>query len=114
MKRITEFTLKAALLLIFAIFAAVISVEFVRAGDQYTAEANLSSMAEMMSSWSEELSTGKMEPKAQEKMGELMSQMSQVLRDMSAKSGSGMDMEHHNKIQTMKKEWNPFDTSDKM
>ena len=114
MKQTSAFFLRAVLLLMFTIFAVVISTEFVRAGDQYSTEANLNRMADMMSSWSKELSTGKMEPKAQEKLGELMSLMSQVLRDVSAKSGSGMEMDHHKKIEMMKKEWDPFDTSDKM
>ena len=114
MKQFSTHTLKAILFSIFAVFALVIYSGNAVAGGQYSTQANLNSMADMMSSWAKELSTGKMEPKAQEKMGELMSLMSQVLRDMSAKSGSEMDMDHHNKIETMKKEWDPFDTSDKM
>jgi len=114
MKRTSTFCFKAILLSILAVFTVVIYTDFARAGDQYTTQTNLSNMAEMMSSWSKELSTGKMDPKAQEKLSELMSKMSQVMRDMSAKSGGGMDMDHHNKIETMKKEWDPFDTSDKM
>ena len=114
MKSMSTFYPKAVLLLIFSIFTIVIYTDVAQAGDQYTTETNLSSMADMMSKWSKELSTGKMDSKAQEKLGELMSLMSQVLRDMSAKSGSDMDMEHHNKIETMKKEWDPFDTSDRM
>ena len=114
MKQSSTNTLRAILLSMFAVFALVIYTDYSRAGGQYSSQANLKSMADVMSSWSKELSTGKVEPKAQEKMGELMSLMSQVLRDMSAKSGSQMDVEHHNKIETMKKEWDPFDTSDKM
>lgn len=114
MKLFSTFTVKAILFSILVVFAVVIYTDDARSGGQYSTQANLNKMADMMSSWSKELSTGKMEPKAQEKMGELMSLMSQVLRDMSAKSGSEMDMDHHNKLETMKKEWDPFDTSDKM
>ena len=77
-------------------------------------QTNLDSMAELLSIRSKQLSSGKMEPKAQEKLGELLSQTSQVLRDLSAKSGSDMNMEHHQKIEQMKKERDPFDSSDKM
>ena len=114
MKRSSMFKLKAIFLSLFAFFAFVIYADYARAGDQYSTQTNLNNMADMMSGWSKELSTGKMEPKAQEKLGELMSLMSQVLRDMSTKSGSDMDMDHKNKIETMKKEWDPFDTADKM
>ena len=114
MKLLSSFKIAAVLISTFAIFALVIYTDNVRAGSHYSTQDNLKSMANMMSSWSKELSTGKMEPQAQEKMGELMSLMSQVLRDMSTKSGGEMDMDHHNKIESMKKEWDPFDTSDKM
>ena len=83
------------------------------AGD-YAMQSNLNDMAELMSKWSKQLSSGKMEPKAQEKLSELLSQTSQVLRDLSAKSGDDMNMEHHNKIEQMKKDWDPFDTSGRM
>jgi hypothetical protein len=54
------------------------------------------------------------EPKALEKMGEMMSRMIQVLLEMTGSGGSDMYMDHHNKIEAMEKEWDPFDTSDKM
>ena len=49
-----------------------------------------------------------------EKLAELLSLTSQVLQDMSEKSGTQMHMEHGMKIEAMKKEWDPFDTSDRM
>jgi hypothetical protein len=51
---------------------------------------------------------------AQEKLGEIMSQMSQVLHDMTMQGQGDMHMDYHNKIMEMEKAWDPFDTSDKM
>ena len=64
--------------------------------------------------WSKQLSSGKAEPMAQEKMGEMMSHMSQVLKEMAGAGGGDMYMDHHKKIEAREKEWDPFDTSDKM
>jgi hypothetical protein len=83
------------------------------AGD-YSMETNLNDMAQLMDKWSKELGTGKMTPEAQEKLGELLYLSSQVLRDYSAKSGAGMHTEHHNNIEKMKSEWDPFDSSGRM
>jgi hypothetical protein len=44
------------------------------------------------------------EPKAQEKMGEMMSRMSQVPLEMTGSGSSDMHMDHHNKIEAAKKE----------
>jgi hypothetical protein len=104
--------LKIPMLVIFTIFTVMIYNGSANAGDA-TMQTNLNNMADMMSKWSNQLSSGKMEPKAQKKLGEIMSQMSQVLTDLSAKKSDDMHMEHHNKIQQMKKDWDPFDTSDK-
>lgn len=105
--------IKMPMLMIFTIFTLMVYNGSANAGD-YTMKTNLNDMAEMMSKWSKQLSSGKVEPNAQEKMGEIMSQMSQVLQDMSAKTGDDMHMDHHNKIQGMKKAWDPFDTSGRM
>ena len=98
------------MLVIFTIFSVMIYNGSANAGD-YTMQSNLNDIAEMMSKWSKQLNSGKMEPKAQEKLGDIMSQMSQVLLDLSAKTSDDMHMDHHNKIQGMKKEWDPFDSS---
>ena len=105
--------IKTSVFVIFAICALVIYSGVAVAGE-YTMQKNLNDMAELMSKWSKQLSTGKMDRNAQEKLGEIMSQMSQVLHDMTAKSQSDMHMDYHNKILEMKKAWDPFDTSDKM
>jgi hypothetical protein len=105
--------IKTSVFVIFAICALISYSGFAVAGD-YTMQKNLNDMAELMSKWSKHLSTGKLDPNAQEKLGEIMSRMSQVLHDMTGKSQSDMQMDYHNKIQEMKKAWDPFDTSDKM
>jgi hypothetical protein len=97
----------------FAFFAAVIYNGTTHAGD-YSMGTNLNSMAELLSKWSKQLGSGKVEPKTQEKMGEMMSRMSQVLQEMTGSGSGGMHMDHHQKIEAMEKEWDPFDTSDKM
>ena len=98
------------MLVILAIFI-VMTYSGIANADDYTMQKNLTEMADLMSKWSKQLCSGKMEPKAQEALGEIMSLMSQVIRDMSAKQGGEMNMDHHNKIQGMKKEWDPFDSS---
>ena len=113
MKPLSVYFKKITVLLMFTFFAVMIYNGSANAED-YTMQTNLNDMAELMSKWSKELSSGKIDQKAQEKLGELLSLTSQVLRDMSAKSGDDMNMEHHKQVQQMKKDWNPFDTSGKM
>ena len=67
-----------------------------------------------MSKWPKQLSSGKVEPMAQEKMGEMMDRMSEVPKEMAGTGGSGMSMDHHNENEAVKKDWDPVDTSDKM
>jgi hypothetical protein len=43
-----------------------------------------------------------------------MSQMSEVMHDMTGQGQGDMHKDHQPKIQKMKKAWDPFDTSDKM
>ena len=98
------------MIVILAIFA-VMTYNGIANADDYTMQTNLSEMADLMSKWSKQLGSGKMEPKAQQTLGEIMSLMSQVMRDMSTKHSGEMNTDHHNKIQGMKKEWDPFDSS---
>ncbi len=105
--------IKIPVVLLFAVFSLVVFNSPGNAGD-YTMQSNLDSISQLMSIWSKQLSTGKMDPKAQEKLGELLSETSQLLQDLSSKSGSEMSMQHHNQIKQMKKEWDPFDTSGRM
>ena len=97
----------------FAVCAVMISGGFAFAGD-YTMQKNLTDIADLMSKWSKQLSTGKLDANTQEKLGEIISRTSEVLRDMTMQGQSNMQMEYHNKIMEMEKAWDPFDTSDKM
>ena len=113
MNKISMTYIKIPAVLLFAIFGLVVFHSPGYAGD-YSMQSNLDSISQLMSIWSKQLSTGKMDAKAQEKLGELLSQTSQLLQDLSAKSGGEMDMQHHKQINQMKKEWDPFDTSGRM
>ena len=113
MKQLSIYFKKIPVLLMVTFLAVMIYNGSANAED-FTMQTNLNNMAELMSKWSKELSSGKMDQKAQEKLGELLSLTSQVLHDMSAKSGGDMNMEHHKKVEQMKKDWDPFDTSSKM
>jgi hypothetical protein len=104
---------KKSVFVVIAFYALLIYGGLVIAGD-YTMQKNLNDIAELMSMWSNQLSTGKLDPNAQKKLGEIMSQMSEVMHDMTGQSQGNMHMDHHDKIQKMKKVWDPFDTSDKM
>ena len=101
------------MLLTFALLTIMLYSGTAQAGDAMM-QKNLSNLSSLTSKWSKQLESGKLTPEAQQKLAELLSLTSQVLQDMSEKSGASMNMEHNAKIETMKKEWDPFDTSDKM
>jgi hypothetical protein len=105
--------IKGSVFVLFAIYAVMISSNFAIAGDP-TMQKNLTDIADLMSKWSKQLSTGKLDSNAQEKLGEIMSQMSQLLHDMTLQGQGDMQLDYHNKIMEMEKAWDPFDTSDKM
>ena len=50
----------------------------------------------------------------QAELGKLLLETSRVLKEMSGKSSGEMDMDHHNKIEMMKKAWDAFDTEGRM
>ena len=99
MKRYIALSLYAT----FVFFAAMAYNGPAHAGD-YSQQTNLNSMADLMSKWSKQLNSGKVEPMAQEKMGEMMSRMSQVLKEIAGAGDGDMHMDHHNKIEAMKKD----------
>jgi len=113
MKKSSMKYITGSVFVIFAIYVVMISSGFAIAGD-YSMQKNLTDIADLMSKWSKQLSTGKLDSNSQEKLGEIMSQTSEVLRDMTMQGQSNMHMEYHNKIMEMEKAWDPFDTSDKM
>ena len=102
--------IKGSVFVLFAIFCVIIFSDSVIAAD-LTMQKNLNDMAELMSKWSKQLSTGKLDANAQGKLGEIMSEMSQVLRDMTVQSQGDMQMDYHDKIMEMEKAWDPLDTS---
>ena len=105
--------MKGFVFVIVAMYAVIISGSLGIAGD-YTMQKNLTDIADLMSKWSQQLSTGKLDATTQEKLGAIMTQASGVLRDMTMQGQDDMQMDYHNKIMEMEKEWDPFDTSDKM
>ena len=113
MKKPSMKYINGSVFVIFAIYAVMISSGFAIAGD-YTMQKNLTDIADLISKWSKQLSTGKLDSNAQEKLGEMLSQTSQILHDMTMKGKGDMHMDYHNKIMEMEKTWDPFDTSDRM
>ena len=105
--------IKGSAFALFAIYAVMTSGGYAIAED-FTMQKNLNDIADLMSKWSKQLSTGKLDPDAQGKLGEIISQASQILRDMTMQGRGDMQMEYHNKIMEMEKAWDPFDTSDRM
>ena len=105
--------IKIPMIMMFFIFSMMIYNGPASAGD-YKMETNLNNLSELMDRWSKQLSSGKIDPKAQAKLSELLARTSEVLQELSAQKSSDMNMGHHMKIEQMKKEWDPFDTSDRM
>jgi hypothetical protein len=113
MKKSSMKYIKGSVFVILAIYAVLISGGVAAAGD-YTMQKNLTDIADQMSKWSKQLSTGDLDSNTQKKLSDIMSETSGVLRDMTMQGQDDMPMRHHNKIMEMEKAWDPFDTSDKM
>ncbi len=113
MKRTSKNGLKGCMLVLITLFAMMLCGGYALAEDQ-TMQTNLNEVADQLARWSKQSGTGKLTPEAQVKLSELLLETSQVLRDMAMKGGGEMQMEHHNKIQMMKKAWDPFDNADRM
>jgi hypothetical protein len=115
MKQLCLNYLKIPTLVLFTIFTVMIYNGSAYAGEE-SMKTNLRSMAELMSKFSKQLSSGKVEPKAQKKMGDILSRCSQMMQEMTGAGGSGMksggsdiDIEHRDKLEGIKKEWDPFE-----
>ena len=113
MNRTSVNYLKVSMLVLFAVFAMVILSGPVTAGD-YTMQTNLNEVADQLARWSKQSSTEKMTAEAQAELSKLLLETSRVLKEMAGKSSGEMDMDHHNKIEMMKKAWDPFDTEGRM
>ena len=96
-----------------SVFTLMLFTGSALAGDNMM-QKNYKNLSELTAKWSDQLSSGKITPEAQQKLAELLSETSQILQAMSEKSGEQMHMENSVKIDQMMKEWDPFDTSDKM
>ncbi len=105
--------LKKSFLVLIVISALMIFTGSALAGDSMM-QQNCKNLSELTSKWSNQLASGKLTPEAQAKLAELLAETSQILQEMSEKSGEQMHMQNSVKIEQMNKAWDPFDTSDKM
>jgi len=113
MQRTSGHHFNASILTLIAFFTVMLSGGLAFAGE-YTMQTNLNDVADQLARWSKQSGTGNLTPEAQMKLSELLLEASQVLKEMTMKGDRDMQMEHHKKIQMMKKAWNPFDTADRM
>ena len=113
MNRISANCLKVSVFVIFAFFTVIIFSRPLHAGD-YTMQTNLNEVADQMARWSKQYDTEKLTPEARAELSKLLLETSQMLKEMAGKIDSKMHMEHYNKLQMMKKSWDPFDTADRM
>ena len=113
MKRTSKNDLKVFMLVLISFFPLMLYGGYALAEDQ-TMQTNLNEVADQLARWSKQSGTGKLTSEAQVKLSELLLETSQVLKEMAMKDGSEMQMEHQNKIQMMKKAWDPFDNADRM
>ena len=105
--------MKKLLLVLISAFAMMIFTGSALAGDSMM-QQNCQNLSDLTSKWSDQLKSGKITPEAQMKLAELLAETSRILQEMSEKSGDQMHQENSMKIEKMKKEWDPFDTSGKM
>ena len=113
MQRTFRHHFNASIFALIAFLSVMLSGGLAFAGE-YTMQTNLNDVADQLARWSKQSGTGNLTPEAQMKLSELLLEASQVLKEMTMKGDRDMQMEHHKKIQMMKKAWNPFDTADRM
>jgi hypothetical protein len=113
MKQLYTTYLKKNLFILVSIFSSMIFTGYAVAGDNMM-QQNCKNLSELTAKWSNQLNSGKITPEAQAKLAELLAETSQILQEMSEKSGKQMHIQNSIKIQKMEKEWKPFDTSDRM
>ena len=113
MKRTSKNALMVSMLVFIPFFTMMLYGGPALAGD-YTMQTNLNEVADQLARWSKQSSTEKMTAEAQAELSKLLLETSRVLKEMAGKSSGEMDMDHHNKIEMMKKAWDPFDTADRM
>ena len=76
----------------------------------HTMQSNIDMVAEEMARWSQQCGAKPLTPEAQAKLSELLMETSQLLRQIAANTDDKMYTEYNRKIETMKAEWNPFDS----
>jgi hypothetical protein len=105
--------LKKDLLVLFSILALMIFTGSAMAGDSMM-QQNCKNLSDLTSKWSDQLRSGKITPEAQEKLAQLLAETGRILQEMSETSGEQVHRENSKKIEQIKQEWDPFDTSDSM
>ncbi len=73
-------------------------------------QSNINMVAEEMARWSKQCGAKPLTPEAQAKLSELLTQTSELLKQIAANNDNKMQVEYHRKLETMKAEWDPFDT----
>lgn len=102
-----------SLFVLIAFSAVIICGEPAIAADN-PMQTNLNAVADQLARWSKQSSMGQLTPEAQVKLGELLMEASQLLKEMTMNDSGKKQMMHKDKIMMMEKEWDPFDTADKM
>ena len=73
-------------------------------------QSNINMVAEEMARWSKQCGAKPLTPEAQAKLSELLIETSDLLKQIAANTDAKMHTEYHQKLETMKVEWDPFDT----
>jgi hypothetical protein len=113
MKITSKNDLKVSILIVVSFFTMILFGGPALAGD-YTVQTNLSKVADQLARWSKQSGSGKLTSEAQLTLSKLLLEASLMLKEMAMKGSGEMKMKHQNKIDRMKKAWDPFDTSDRM
>ena len=74
-------------------------------------QSNINMVAEEMERWSKQCGAKPLTPEAQAKLSELLIETSQLLKQIAVNTDANMQTEYHRKLETMKAEWDPFDTT---
>ncbi len=73
-------------------------------------QSNINMVAEEMARWSQQCGAKPLTPEAQAKLSELLIETSELLKQIAANTDAKMHTVYHRKLETMKAEWDPFDT----
>ncbi len=73
-------------------------------------QSNINMVADEMARWSKQCGAKPLTPEAQAKLSELLVETSRLLKQIAANTDTKMHTEYHRKLETMKTEWDPFDS----